>query len=177
MKTIYRKFEFKTWTEFSAFIEENKGKVIGKAIDGFYCNCMLTKNYLFSDEPIVFVVGDMCICILYYSLSSITLYTFSRKDCGMDVPSDFLFENAPEDDGPRYYIPPCDDLPLCGVPISDITLRKFSHEFEINASTGETRPDGGDYFSTIVCDMENGKILCIRAEDAMFDGYVDIWVE
>jgi hypothetical protein len=41
---------------------------------------------------------------------------------------------------------------------------------------GGVRPDGGDYFKKITVQMENGKSFYICGEDALFDGYMDVWM-
>ena len=63
--------------------------------------------------------------------------------------------------------------PICKV--ADITIERFSEEFEINGTTGETRPNGGDYFKTITVHIENGSRFYICGRDARDDGYLDVW--
>ena len=40
-----------------------------------------------------------------------------------------------------------------------------------------TIPAGGDYFDKITIVLKNNIEICIQAEDAMSDGYCDIWVD
>ena len=61
--------------------------------------------------------------------------------------------------------------------IVDYELESFHDEYEINPSTGETRPEGGDYFKQISFILDNDNKLCICAEDSEVDGYCDTWVE
>lgn len=46
-----------------------------------------------------------------------------------------------------------------------------------NGSSEITLPEGGDYFNQINFIMRNGTKICLAAEDAVFDGYADIWIE
>ena len=61
--------------------------------------------------------------------------------------------------------------------IEGYEIEKFSEEYEINPSTGTTRPKGGDYFKKITFKLSNGKKLCICAEDVEVDGYCEIAIE
>ena len=58
----------------------------------------------------------------------------------------------------------------------------FNHSFEKWISKGEglseiTIPEGGDYFNQINFILKNGSKICLAAEDAIFDGYADLWIE
>ena len=61
--------------------------------------------------------------------------------------------------------------------IIDFEITGFSEEYEINPSTGETRPAGGDYYREILFKLDNGKILTIVAQDSLSDGYMDIFIK
>lgn len=69
------------------------------------------------------------------------------------------------------------DLDVTDTRIEGYEIEKFSEEYEINPSTGTTRPKGGDYFKKITFKLSNGKKLCICAEDAEVDGYCEIAIE
>ena len=175
MKTVFNTYEFKTWTDFSDFIKDNKDSIVGQRINGLYWNGGMGCGM--SDGPIVFLLDKICICMEYYLLSDIVIYTFSQQQLNADMTLNFLYKDIPESRNVKHFVWLDETLPLRGRKIKDISLCKFSHKFEINPSTGETRPDGGDYFSTIVCNLDNGWKLCICAEAAIYDGYVDVWIE
>ena len=61
--------------------------------------------------------------------------------------------------------------------IIGVTVDRFSHAFECNPCTGEMRPEGGDYFSTIRLFLDSGTTLCFCGEDSISDGYMDMWCE
>ena len=61
--------------------------------------------------------------------------------------------------------------------IVDIQVNRFSEAFECNGATGEMRPDGGDYFSTIRICLDSGGSLCLCGVDSITDGYVEVWYE
>jgi len=171
----FRKYEFQTWTELNDFISVNKAQLIGRKIDEYYCygGCM----NMGSAEPIVLVIGNLCVCLDYLFLSSITIHTFSKETFKSDISLNFLYKDTCCSRNLRFAIMLDEEFPLYDFRIEDISVDKFSHKFEINSSTGETRPEGGDYFSVIKFHMENEKKLCICAADAICDGWVDAWIE
>lgn len=59
----------------------------------------------------------------------------------------------------------------------DFDITRFSEEYEINPSTGETRHAGGDYYREIIFKLDNGKTLTIVAQDSLSDGYMDIFIK
>lgn len=69
------------------------------------------------------------------------------------------------------------ELDIANSRIDGYEIERFSEEYEINPSTGTSRPHGGDYFKKITLNLSNNKKLCICAEDAEVDGYCEIWVE
>ena len=69
---------------------------------------------------------------------------------------------------------PKNDLFFVGKMIQKIEIGRFSKEYEINAAEGEIRPQGGDYFGEIFITFENGRVLRIEAQDALFDGWMDM---
>ena len=66
---------------------------------------------------------------------------------------------------------------LIGRKLVDFEIIKFSEEYEINPSTEETRPAGGDYYREIIFKLDNGKTLTIVAQDSLSDGYMDIFIK
>lgn len=49
---------------------------------------------------------------------------------------------------------------------------KISEVFEINGVTGETCPDGGDYFGNVSLIMENKSVFKFGGCAALIDGYM-----
>lgn len=70
-----------------------------------------------------------------------------------------------------------DDFNVKDKQIISFSLECFCDEYEINPSTGETRPEGGNYFREIAFNLDDGSRLKICAEDSLFDGYCDVWME
>lgn len=61
-------------------------------------------------------------------------------------------------------------------------VNSFSKEFDKWISNGNTSnmitiPAGGDYFDKIKILLKNNTKICLQAEDAISDGYCDIWIE
>ena len=68
-----------------------------------------------------------------------------------------------------------DMVNFVGKRIMKITVERFSDTHETCQSFGRVRPKGGDYFKTITIKMSNGKEFYICGEDALFDGYMNVW--
>ena len=62
--------------------------------------------------------------------------------------------------------------------VIQIDVHGFSNEFETWRNSKEViLPSGGDYFDRIEFCLDNGNKICMCPEDAIFDGYLDFWVE
>lgn len=62
--------------------------------------------------------------------------------------------------------------------VVQIDVHGFNNEFETWRNNKEViLPSGGDYFDRIDFCLANGNKICICPEDAIFDGYLDFWVE
>ena len=66
--------------------------------------------------------------------------------------------------------------------IIDYEIHGFNHSYDKWVSNGNTSymitiPEGGDYFDRIDLIMKNGARICIYAEDAIFDGCANVWIE
>ena len=77
------------------------------------------------------------------------MYVIDNETYHKDESLNFLYKDTPESSKICHYMPE-QDFPYIGCKIVDIEIERFSEEFETNASTGETRPDGGDYFKEII---------------------------
>ena len=152
-------------------IDKYKSDIIGRPIKAYYAmysyGCM-------NDQPIVFQFDHIAIAVFYFFYSDLTLYTFKPEQLTNDPSLSFLFEDDPERASDCYPLAK-EDFPFIGCRIADVTVERFSEEFEINAATGETRPEGGDYFKKITVHLEDGRRFYICADDAISDGYIEIW--
>ena len=169
----FDKYPFLFYHELQKYIDENKDRLIGKKIEGYY-NYMGHFNNMI-DGPILLAFDEFCIELHYYIPSNAVINVISREKFERDHAMDFMFDGT-EPGFEFHYI--ADELfPLKGIAIKDIMIDRFSEEFEIDGPSGDTRPEGGDYFSTIRLLMENGQIWCFCGEDAINDGYLDTWIE
>ena len=65
-----------------------------------------------------------------------------------------------------------EDLNVLNYPICEVIIERFSHEFEIEPSSGTVRLDGGDYFDAIIL-MVGDIGIRMRPEGSDMDGYLD----
>lgn len=160
-----KEFAFEIAQELLDFIEENKEEILRKRVIAFYRD-ELRGNH--TDCPIVFVLEKYSIVIEYIFLSSIW-------GCVMDT-NTFLLDMQ-NNSWKKYSrsLLTCDNhYFFVNQIVKKIEVGRFSHSYEINAATGEARPNGGDYFGEILITFENDRKLRIVAEDAEFDGWMDI---
>ena len=164
-------FEFYHAEPLLAFINQNRDRFIGQHIKHFYSSAPFGEM---ADTPLAFELDDYCVIVSYYFYSDMTLYVVSTEDLKNDLSLNFLFRDIPESSKLELWVHE-EEFPFIGHVISDIHIRRFSHEFEINPSTGETRPDGGDYFSVITIVLSSGQEFNICAAATFCDGYIEIW--
>ncbi len=81
--------------------------------------------------------------------------------------------NDKEYNNENFYL----DLDVSNARIEGFEIGRLVGEYEINPSSGTVRPDNEDYFKKVTFKLSNGNNLCICAEDAISDGYCDIWIE
>lgn len=164
-------YSFMEATPLIGFIEERKKDIIGKPIVKYYS---LTLYGCMSDEPVAFEFEDLTIVLFYFIYSNLTLRILDPHLLHANPDLNFLYKDVPESRNVRHYLEER-EFPFVGCKVADITIERFSEEFEINGTTGETRPDGGDYFKAITVHMENGSRFYICGRAAMYDGYLDVW--
>ena len=160
-----KEFEFKTAQELIDCLEKNKEYWQGQKVTAFYRDLLLSG---FTDGVIVFVLGEYSIVLGYHFFSD--LY-------GEIVDTQIFFSDMENKHWEKYSwseLASSSEYFFINQTIQKIEIGRFSREFEINASTGETRPQGGDYFGEILITFDSGRVLRIVAEDAIFDGYMDI---
>ena len=166
-----KRFDFYNAEPLLKFISQNRDRIIGQHIRHFYSSLPFGGM---SNTPLAFELDDYCIIISYYFYSDMTLHVVGSKDLQNDLSLNFLYKDIPESRNLKQWVHE-EDFPFIGQAISNIRIHRFSHEFEINPSTGETRPDGGDYFSVITVALSTGQEFNICAADTICDGYVEIW--
>ena len=164
-------FEFYNAEPLLAFIKQNRDRIIGQHIRHFYSSAPFGEM---SDTPLAFELDDYSIVLSYYFYSAMDLYVVDSQSLRKDLSLNFLYRDIPESRNLRYRISEV-EFPYIGQAITDIRLVRFSHEFEINPSTGETRPDGGDYFSVITIVLSSSQEFNICAATTICDGYIEIW--
>ena len=152
------------------FIDQHKDRIMGQHIRHF---CSSAAFGEMAETPLAFELDDYSIVISYYHLSSVDLYLVDTPSLKNDLSLNFLHRENPESRNLREWISE-EKFPYIGQAIKDIRIDRFSHEFEINPSTGETRPDGDDYFSKITVVLSSGQEFNICAADTFCDGYIEI---
>ncbi len=168
-------YNFKYRADFLRFIEKNKNDLIGKRIRGFFNDICYESG---SCSPVVLMFDNYCIMLDYMFLSDIKIAVFPVELFEQDPTLLFVYKKENPDVRLTLYVEAFDpDFPFYDCMIEDISLDGFSHEFEVSAATGITRPAGGDYFSVIRVQMDNGRTMCICAASSICCGYLDTWTE
>ena len=160
-----KEFEFETAQELIDCLEKNKEYWQGKKVTAFYRDSLSSS---WTDDCVAFLLDKYVIILNYHFLS---------LAYGEIVPKEKFLADINNGGWGKYSwgeLALRNELFFIGEPIRKIKIGRFSREFEINASTGETRPQGGDYFGEILITLDSGRVLRIVAEDAEFDGYMDI---
>ncbi|MDO4983787.1 MAG: hypothetical protein Q4E35_09580 [Eubacteriales bacterium] len=168
---MIKKYEFCNAKPLLLFLTQQRDKLIGQHIKNFYSSAPFG---VMSDTDIAFELDDYSIVISYFFYSDLTLYIVDSQTLKDNLSLNFLYKDVPESRNLVQWISE-EEFPFIGKEISDITIKRFSHEFEINPATGETRPNGGDYFSVITVILSDGQEFHICAADTICDGYVKIW--
>lgn len=162
------------------FIEKNKDKIIGHTLKKLHTEYWPDCGRVsLSDNDVVLELDDYCIVINYLIISDIQITVGSKEDVSQNQETAKIinYRNVIQD----YYAAEFER----GVKkelieerrIEKIEIERFSESFECNASTGKTRPDGGDYFSDIRLYLDSGLMLCLCAADSTMDGYIELWCE
>ena len=163
-------FSFKEAAPLINFIQTNKSGIIGKSIKYFYSSSPFGGT---ADEPFVFEFDDFVLVLHYFNYSDLTLQLIDPDLFHSDKTLNFLYKDICGSRNVHHYIQKT-GFPYTDYKIVDIIVERFSEEFEINGATGETRPDGGDYFKMITIHLESGKKFFICALDAICDGYMEV---
>ena len=173
-----RRIQFIEATPFIEFIEKNKSRIVGHILKELLTDYWPNKNRcMISDRSFIIRIDDFFVMIDYLIPSNIELIIGSKEEIAQVDECDMLqIKNALQDyydeefeDGVRKEL-------IEGRIITGIDIERFSEEFECNCQ-GETRPAGGDYFSTIRICLDSGTTLCLCGDDAIIDGYIRFWCE
>ncbi len=127
-----------------------------------------------SDSPVIFELDDYSLIMAYYWYSDLTIYLANTKVLKHDLSLNFLYKEIPGSRNLETWVWR-EDIPYIGQKITDICVKCFSGSFEINPSTGERRPDGGDYFSIISFRLSSHDEIHVCAAPTTCDGYVEVW--
>lgn len=169
-----KSFHFLEATPLLEFIEKNQNRIIGKKITAVRSSCGMNGM---TDEAIVLSFGNISIVFYYLFYSDLYIDIVNTIDIEQDPSLNFIYREIPDRRNVSFYCPPVEDCGLIGKTLENIDVIRFHHKFETNASTGETRPKGGDYFKDLLFWFEGDNLLNICAEDAISDGYISIHQE
>ena len=173
-------YSFTEATMLMNFIDENKENIIGCVLKQFH-----TKYWpqygrrSLSDIPVVLELPNCCIAINYliYSDIEIVIGTKDELERNEEIANVINIRNEIIDYYSEEFEMGVKKELIESCKIVDIQIERFSEAFECNGATGEMRPDGGDYFSTIRIYLDSGVVLCLCGVDAISDGYVEVWCE
>jgi len=164
-----REFAFTEAGPLIECIKRHKEALIGQKILHYYRDSITGTG----ESPAVFVVGDYAIIIYYYWYSTMNVVVVDKETFYKDTSLHFLYEDIPESSSVHHTEYRLDDyVDFVGKRIKRIEVERFSDAFE---DCETIRPKGGDYFKTITVFMSNGKHFHICGEDAMYDGYMNVY--
>ena len=167
-----REFKFTEAAPLIQCIENNREKLIGQKIMHYYRDSCTGAG----ESPAVFVVGDIAIIVYYYWYSCMSIVAVDKESFFADTTLHFLYKDIPESRNVWHTEYRYDDhVDFVGKRIKNISVERFSDAHETCQNLGGARPEGGDYFKTITVQMSNGKSFYICGEDALMDGYMDVW--
>jgi len=167
-----REFAFTEATPLLQAIENNKENLIGQKVMHYYRDSCTGSG----ESPAVFIVGDSAIIVYYFWYSCMNVTVVDKEHFFADTSLHFLYKDIPESRNVSYTEYRYDnEVDFVGKRIKKISVERFSDAHETCQLLGGTRPKGGDYFKTITVHMSNGKAFYICGEDALCDGYMDVW--
>lgn len=147
------------------------GKRIIKIFEPYGLYLDSNKKYISTDEKIYVIFDDnTCLIVDMKNIGSACISYVSTNDIDVEnyhlINDMFKTENEELEYGS----------------IIKFEVNGFNHEFDKWISNGNTSsmirmPAGGDYFDKITMILDSGKKVCIKSEDAIMDGYCDIWME
>ncbi len=174
-----KEFKFDEATPLLAFINKYRNRIVGHVIKACYTEMGMYVSNRSGSQPVFLVLDDLVIGIEYLYRGHISIFTAEE--------SDFDIEERDADSGRkeivfRSRIPGREnawgawypDMPGMGQKVKKVSVGRHSDRYEDYPNS--ERPEGGDYFSWIEIKLEDGTVLHIYAEDALYDGYVDVWM-
>ncbi|MBR3362179.1 MAG: hypothetical protein IKG39_12640 [Lachnospiraceae bacterium] len=174
------KFEFLEATPLIDFVEKNKSKIIGHTLTGFYMDIWpAVGRCQISDMPMIIEMDECCLVVNYLIPSSMEITIAQKDEIEQDEEYIWIMDRRNvirNFFGEEFGLDKMRGR-IEGHIVETIEIKRFSEEFEINGSTGETRPEGGDYFSTIRIILDSGMAICFCGSDAINDGYIEAWLE
>lgn len=173
-------YSFTEATPLLKFIEENKKYFIGSELKYLHVEYWpeLGRRSL-TDIPIVLEFENYCIVVNYLIYSDMELIIGKREELlkDQDFECSLNIRNHMQDYYSEEFELGIKKELIENCKIVGIQVDRFSEAFECDGATGEMRPDGGDYFSTIRFCLDSGVVLCICGVDSITDGYVEVWCE
>lgn len=176
------KYKFMEAQPFIDFIEKHNNELINHTIEKFdvlYWPNKKKEYKIISEYPVIFHMDNFCILVNYFVFSDVEVIVGKKEELEN-------IDNALNVINIRYEVHDYYNEEfgrgikkefIEGCKITNIEIERFSEAFEVNPCTGEMRPDGGDYFSTIRIYLDSGIILCICGVDSITDGYISVWCE
>lgn len=171
-----KKYNFIEAEPLIQFIQTHQNKIIGKTLKKFYTEYWPEENLASSScEAVVLEIDEYCIDLHYHFPSDITITVGQKEEIEQYQWKKMIIDIR--NDIENYFDYGVKKELIEGCKIESIEIKHFSHAFECNPVTGEMRPDGGDYFSTIKLNLDSGKALCFCGASSICDGYIEIWCE
>ena len=172
-------FTFDEATPLQEFINRYRDRIVGHVLQACYTEYGIYVSSENTDQPVFLVLDDSVIGIEYLYRGHVSIFTAQE--------SDFEFKEETDEYGRRDYTFHSrisgrenaygswqTDMPAMNQKVTDITIGRHSERYEDYPNS--ERPAGGDYFSWLKLTLEDGTGLSIYAEDAISDGYVDVWL-
>ena len=174
-----KEFTFDEATPLQAFINKYRDRIVGHVIKACYTEMGMYVRNDNGSQPVFLILDDLVIGIEYLYRGHVTIFTADESDFELEEHDDdsgrkdFVFHSRipGRDDAWGAWYP---DMPAMGQKIKKVKIGRHSDRYEDYPNS--ERPEGGDYFSWIEIRLEDGSVLHIYAEDAISDGYVDVWL-
>ena len=175
-----KEYNFTEATHLITFLKVNHDKIVGKCLKNLYIDYWFDSYCSsFTCEDIIIELGACFISINYRFKSNLTITVGTKEEMLQNrfFASIINMKYETED----YYNIKLDSgirsAEIEGRMVNRISVEQFSEAFECNPVTGEIRPEGGDYFSTIRLCLDGGRTLCFCGANSMANGYTCVWCE
>ncbi len=175
-----KEYDFTEATPLLSFLEMYQEKIVGKRLKNFYTNYWPDYGHRsLSEYPIVFELEGYFVEISYFVPSDMGILIGTKEELeqNKDIKDIINIKNRLIDYYNEEFARGVKKEEIENCKITGIEVECFSSAFECNPCTGEMRPEGGDYFSTIRIHLDSGIALCFCGADSILDGYIEIWCE